>query len=176
MENLQGAATITSALHYRIRSCQILVTGKQQKRMGAKTRTRSGSGLTIWSGESAKLHDANEKKRYAAMPEDGLKRKLPTLSVSLSGTEFNLRQASKQRAKRGANRTVEQKTADNVREAARQKAAYWAVQNGVRVSKKSAKQRARRASRSVEQKTADNVRERARQKADGWAAQGGMRG
>jgi hypothetical protein len=43
MENLQGAATITSALHYRIRSCQILVTGKQQKRMGAKTRTRSGS-------------------------------------------------------------------------------------------------------------------------------------
>ena len=43
MENLQGAATITSALHYRIRSCQILLTGKQQKRMGPKTRTRSGS-------------------------------------------------------------------------------------------------------------------------------------
>jgi hypothetical protein len=44
MENLQGAGTVTSALHYRIRSCQILVTGKQQKRMGAKTRARSGSG------------------------------------------------------------------------------------------------------------------------------------
>ena len=28
--------------------------------------------LTIWSGESAKLQDANEKKRYAAILEGGL--------------------------------------------------------------------------------------------------------
>jgi hypothetical protein len=40
-----------SALHYRIRSCQILVTGKQQKQKGDKTRTRSGSvlGLRCWA-------------------------------------------------------------------------------------------------------------------------------
>jgi hypothetical protein len=44
MENLQGAGTITSALHYRIRSWQILVTGEQQKPLGGNTRTRSGSG------------------------------------------------------------------------------------------------------------------------------------
>jgi hypothetical protein len=44
MEDLQGAAAITSALHYRIRSFQIPVTGKQQKQKGGKTRTRSGSG------------------------------------------------------------------------------------------------------------------------------------
>ena len=50
MENLQGAATITSALHYRIRSCQILVTGKQQKPIGGKTRTRSGSGPAVGEG------------------------------------------------------------------------------------------------------------------------------
>jgi hypothetical protein len=48
LENLQGAGTVTSALHYRIRSCQILVTGKQQKRpRGPKTRTRSGSGRPV---------------------------------------------------------------------------------------------------------------------------------
>jgi hypothetical protein len=33
--------------------------------------------LTIWSGESANLQDANEKKRYAAVLEAGLKRKQP---------------------------------------------------------------------------------------------------
>jgi hypothetical protein len=44
LDNLQGAAAITSALHYRIRSCQILVPGKQQKTTGPKTRARSGSG------------------------------------------------------------------------------------------------------------------------------------
>jgi hypothetical protein len=40
---LLGAGTVTSALYYRIRSCQGLVTGKQQKQKGDKTRTRSGS-------------------------------------------------------------------------------------------------------------------------------------
>jgi hypothetical protein len=53
------------------------------------------------------IQDANEKKRYAAMLEDGLRRKLPTQSK----TEANLRAASKQRARR-ANRSVEQKTAE----------------------------------------------------------------
>jgi hypothetical protein len=31
--------------------------------------------LTIWSGESAKLQDANEKERHAAILEGGLKPK-----------------------------------------------------------------------------------------------------
>jgi hypothetical protein len=31
--------------------------------------------LTIWSGESAKLQDANEKERHAAIIEGGLKPK-----------------------------------------------------------------------------------------------------
>jgi hypothetical protein len=34
----------------RIRSCQILVTGKQQKPRGPKTRTRSGSGKLVCQG------------------------------------------------------------------------------------------------------------------------------
>ena len=58
MENLQGAATITSALHYRIRSCQILVTGKQRQETRDKTRTRSGSGLAMYHvcANTAGLH------------------------------------------------------------------------------------------------------------------------
>jgi hypothetical protein len=76
--------------------------------------------LTIWSDESAKLQDANEKKRCAAFLDGGLKRKR-TSDRSKTGL------AAMQRA-RYANRSVEQKTADT----ARRKAAYWAVQNGVR--------------------------------------------
>jgi hypothetical protein len=128
--------------------------------------------LTIWADEPAKLKDANEKKRYAAILEHGLKRKLknqgsgpaikPDWKVAL---EKELKDqgvaplsktglAATQRARR-ASRSVEQKTADNVREAASQKA--------------------RRANRSVEQKTAGNVRAAATQKAAYWAVQNGVR-
>jgi hypothetical protein len=161
--------------------------------------------LTIWADEPAKLKDANEKKRYAAILEHGLKRKLknqgsgpaikPDWKVAL---EKELKDqgvaplsktglAATQRARR-ANRSVDQKTADNVKESEGQKArrANWLVEQkkmkpdwkvalekelkdqGVAPLSKTglaATQRARRASRSVEQKTADNVREAASQKA-----------
>jgi hypothetical protein len=39
--------------------------------------------LTIWSGESAKLQDANERKRYAAILEGGLKPKLKKMRPKL---------------------------------------------------------------------------------------------
>jgi hypothetical protein len=53
MEDLQGAATVTSALHYRIRSCQILVTGKQQKPRGAQNEDQ------IWQrGQDDRRHTA----------------------------------------------------------------------------------------------------------------------
>ena len=44
--------------------------------------------LTIWSGESAKLQDANERKRHAAILEDGLKPKLKKMKSHGSHWNF----------------------------------------------------------------------------------------
>jgi hypothetical protein len=73
MEDLQGAGTVTSALHYRIRSCQILVTGKQQEPRGDKTRTRSGSAASASSllgscGSTSCLRAASSALRQPLEP------------------------------------------------------------------------------------------------------------
>jgi hypothetical protein len=134
--------------------------------------------LTIWADESAKLKDANVKKRYAAMLEDGLKPKLKKMKPELKkpytwrhrrskkmkpdwkvavvkqlkdqGVDpaSKTGRAATKRAER-ASRSVEKHAADNVRESERRKA--------------------NKANRSVEQEAAYKVKEAERKKAAYWA-------